>query len=65
MAATPKHLGFGVAFGLLMGLIGGVLVWVFTGEGALAARFGVGVGVMLAALNAMVFGVLVMGRGKG
>ena len=64
MAASPKHLGFGVVFGLLLGLIGGVLVWVFTGNGELAARFGIGVGVVLAAVNAMVFGVLVMGRAK-
>ena len=64
MAASPRHLGFGVAFGLLLGLIGGVLVWAFTGQGALAARFGVGVGVVLAALNAMVFGVLSMGARK-
>ena len=65
MAASPKHLAFGIGFGLLLGLIGGALVWVFTGQGALAARFGVGVGVVLAAVNAMVFGMLVMGaRGR-
>ena len=65
MAASPKHLVFGIGFGLLLGLIGGALVWVFTGQGALAARFGVGVGVVLAAVNAMVFGMLVMGaRGR-
>ena len=62
MTASPRHLG--IAFGLPLGLIGGVPVWVFTGRAELAARFGLGVGVVLAAINAMVFGMLVMGRGR-
>ena len=61
MSRPGRHLAFGIGFGLLLGLIGGALVWVFTGQGALAARFGLGVGLVLAVVNAMVFGMLVMG----